>query len=101
MSLYDLKQEAKKHTPPIKQYYILKRHQLIVLLNMKDLPQSYILEKKKRSELIVEAKARGYPRVWSMKRIELLELLYPSFKKNEEDDDHAKKHNDPEHGQCD
>ena len=98
MSLVELKQAAKSHTPKIKQYYILKRHELIKLLTMEQLPQSYILEKKKRSELIAEAKARGYTRFWNLKKSELLELLYPSLKQNDQDNDHAKKHDDPEHG---
>ncbi len=99
MSLVELKQAAKNHEPKIKQYYILKRHELIKLLTMKELPQAYILEKKKRSELIAEAKARGYTKFWNLKKSELLELLYPSLKQNDKDDDHAKKHDNPEHGE--
>lgn len=99
MSLVELKQAAKNHQPKIKQYYILKRHELIKLLTMKDLPESYVLEKKKRSELIAEAKARGYTKFWNLKKAELLELLYPSFKKDNEDNDHAKKHDDPKHSE--
>jgi len=98
MSLVELKQAAKNHTPKIKQYYILKRHELIKILTMDELPQTYILEKKKRSELIAEAKARGYTKFWNLKRHELLELLYPSFKQDKQDNDHAKKHDDPKHG---
>ena len=95
MSLVELKQAAKNHEPKIKQYYILKRHELIKLLSMKELPQSYILQKKKRSELIAEAKARGYTKFWNLKKHELLELLYPSFEQDEQDNNHAKKHDDP------
>lgn len=98
MSLVELKQAAKNHQPKIKQYYILKRHELIKLLTMKELPQSYVLEKKKRSELIQEAKDRGYTKFWNLKKSELLELLYPSLKKDNQDNNHAKKHDDPEHG---
>jgi len=99
MSLVELKQTAKNHQPKIKQYYILKRHELIKLLSMKELPEAYILEKKKRSELIAEAKARGYTKFWNLKKAELLELLHPSLKKDNKDDDHAKKHDDPKHGE--
>lgn len=99
MSLVDLKQAAKNHQPKIKQYYILKRHELIKLLTMKELPQSYVLEKKKRSELIAEAKARGYSGFWNLKKAELLELLYPSLKKDNEDNNHAKKHDNPKQGE--
>jgi hypothetical protein len=101
MSLLDLKQVAKNHDPKIKQYYILKRHELIKLLTMNALPQSYILAKKKRSDLIAEAKARGYSKFWNLKKSELLELLYPSLKEDKKDNNHAKKHDDPEHGQSD
>jgi hypothetical protein len=99
MSLSALKEVAKNHNPKIKQYYILKRHELIRLLSMKELPQSYILEKKKRSELIAEAKVRGYTKFWNLKKSELLELLYPSLEKDNKNDNHAKKHDDPKHGE--
>jgi hypothetical protein len=99
MSLVELKQAAKNHEPKIKQYYILKRHELIKLLTMKELPQSYILEKKKRSELIAEAKARGFEKFWNLKKSELLELLYPSLKQDNQNNDHAKKHDNPKHGE--
>jgi hypothetical protein len=98
MSLVELKQAAKNHRPKIKQYYILKRHELIKLLTMKELPQSYVLEKKKRSELIEEAKARGYTKFWNLKKHELMQLLYPSLKEDDKDNKHAKEHDDPEHG---
>lgn len=98
MSLVELKQAAKNHRPKIKQYYILKRHELIKLLTMKELPESYILEKKKRSELIAEAKARGFTKFWNLKKHELVELLYPSLKQDDQDNKHAKEHDDPEHG---
>ena len=99
MSLIELKQIAKNHTPKIKQYYIKKRHELIEILTMTKLPDSYILDKKKRSELIQEAKERGFEKVWNLKRSELVELLYPGFKQNDKDDDHAKEHDDPEHSE--
>lgn len=98
MSLVELKDHAKNHKPKIKLYYIKKRHELIELLTMKELPKDLVLEKKKRSELIKEAKAKGYEKVWNLKKYELIELLYPSFEKNDKDNNHAQKHNDPEHG---
>ena len=97
MSLVELKQAAKNHTPKIRQYYIKKRHELIELLSMPQLPESYILEKKKRTELIQEAKTKGYDKLWNLKKSELLELLYPSTKQDYKDDDHTKKHDDPKH----
>jgi hypothetical protein len=98
MSLVELKQLAKDHKPKIKQYYIKKRHELIQLLTMKTLPESFILEKKKRSELIQEAKEKGYKGIYNLKRHELLELLHPGLKQNNKDNDHAEKHDNPEHG---
>lgn len=97
MSLIELKQAAKNHTPKIKQYYIKKRHELIELLTMSELPESYILEKKKRSELINEARAKGYDKLWNLKKSELLEILYPSTKQYDKDNNHTKEHDDPKH----
>lgn len=97
MSLVELKQAAKTHTPKIRQYYIKKRHELIELLSMPQLPERYILEKKKRKELIEEGRAKGYDKLWSLKKSELLELLYPSTKQHDKDDDHTKEHDDPKH----
>lgn len=98
MSLVELKQHAKNHTPKIKQYYIKKRNELIEILSKKDLPNSFILEKKKRSELIEEAKDKGFEKVWNLKRSELIDLLYPSPKQDGKDYNHAEKHDDPK--QC-
>ncbi len=99
MSLVELKQCARDHKPKIKQYYTKRRHELIQLLSMKELPQSFILEKKKRSELIQEAKAKGYTAIWNLKKQELIELLYPSSKEYKQNHNHAEKHNHPEHGE--
>ena len=99
MSLNELKQIAKNHNPKIKQYYIKKRHELIEILSMTKFPDSYILDKKKRSELIEEAKERGFEKVWNLKRSELIELLYPSSKQNDKNNDHAEKHDDPKHSE--
>jgi hypothetical protein len=95
MSLIELKKHAKNHTPKIKQYYIKKRHELIEILNMSKLPDSFINEKKKRSEYIEEAKARGFKKLYTLKKSELIELLYPSTKQDQKDNNHAEKHDDP------
>jgi hypothetical protein len=97
MTLPELKQAAKNHTPKIKQYYIKKKHELIELLTMEQLPDIYIIEKKKRSELIKEAQSKGYDRLWNLKKCELIEILYPSTNQNYKNDNHAKKHDNPEH----
>jgi hypothetical protein len=44
---------------------------------MDKLPDKMILEKKTLKQLQAEAKARNIPKVWSFRRHELMELLYP------------------------
>lgn len=99
MSLVELKQAARDHNPPIKQYYIKSRIELIKILTMKELPESFILEKKRIAELRKEAIDKGYKNIWKLRRAELMELLYPDTEKNDHDDNHAKKHDNPEHGE--
>lgn len=95
MSLIQLKQCARDHVPKIKRYYIKTRRELIELLSMPVLPQSYIIEKKKLTELRKEAKERGFGDIWTFKRAELIELLYPSTEQNNQNHNHANKHDDP------
>jgi len=95
MSKVELKQLAKEHDPPIKHYYIKKRLELIYLLSLKSLPQHMILEKKRIIDLRKEGKAKGY-KVSNLKKQELLELLYPGFYKNNQNNNHAQKHDDPQ-----
>lgn len=99
MSLVDLKKAAKNHVPKIKQYYTMKRHELIQILTMNEFPEELIIEKKKISELRKEAIEKKYPNVWSLKRAELVELLYPSPNKNNKNYNHTQKHNNPEKGE--
>jgi hypothetical protein len=96
MSLVELKQVAKEHTPKIKQYYIKSRLELIQILSMKQLPEEMILSKKTITELRKEAKERGHTNIWKLKRSELVELLYPSANKHNKNDNHTEKHNDPQ-----
>lgn len=98
MSLVQLKEAARDHKPPIKQYYIKSRLELIRILTMEELPESFILEKKKICDLRKEALAKGYKNIWRLRRAELMELLHPSTKQNHHDHQHAKKHDDPEGG---
>ena len=77
MELPELKALAKEHTPKIKHYYIMSRAQLIQVLLMNKLPDKMILEKKTLKQLQAEAKAKGIPKVWSFRRHELIEILYP------------------------
>jgi hypothetical protein len=76
LSLVELKQRAKGRR--IKQYYIMKRHQLIQILSLPELPQELVLEKLTILQLRDEAKTRGIRGFWSLSRGELLELLHPS-----------------------
>jgi hypothetical protein len=76
LSLVELKQRAKGRR--IKQYYIMKRLQLIQLLSLPELPKDLVLEKLTIVELREEAKKRGIRGFWGLSRGELLEMLYPS-----------------------
>lgn len=98
LSLIELKQLARDHEPPIKQYYIKTRLELIKILTMKELPQSFVLEKKTIAELRKEAIEKGHKQIWKLKRAELMELLYPSSQKDNQNDNHTKEHNHPKQG---
>ena len=101
MSLIDLKKAAKEHTPKIKQYYIKSRVELIKILSMTEFTQEMILEKKTLAELRKEAQDRNFRNIWNLRRSELVELLYPSTKQNDEDDNNRKKHDNPQKGEGD
>ena len=75
LSLVDLKKLAKGRR--IKQYYIMKRHQLIQLLALPELPESLRREKLTITELRDEAKRKGIRGFWSLHREDLMNLLYP------------------------
>jgi hypothetical protein len=75
LSLVELKQLAKGRR--IKQYYIMKRHQLIQILSLSELPESFRREKLTIQELRDDAKRKGIRGFWSLHREELLNLLYP------------------------
>jgi len=99
LTFQQLKQVAKNHVPKIKQYYIKPRIELIRLLTMEVLPESYKIEKMTIHELRDEARSRGHTKgIWRMLRTELIELLYPSSKQNNKDDDSGQKHDNPEKG---
>jgi hypothetical protein len=83
LSLPDLKVLARDRVPKIKNYYIMKKAQLIQYLLMSDLPEKMIIEKKTLKTLQEEAKAKGIPKVWKMRRAELLEVLYPDLFKTD------------------
>lgn len=76
MSILELKQLAKQRH--IKQYYILKRAQLLQLLTMNELPRSFIVEKMTIGELREEAKRKGLRGFWTLRREQLVQLLFPT-----------------------
>ena len=86
MSLVELKQQAKGRR--IKQYYIMKRLQLIQLLSLPELPQTLVLEKMTIVELREEAKTRGIRGFWGLSRGDLLEMLYPSLSEQKVENRH-------------
>lgn len=101
MSLIELKKLAKEHTPKIKQYYIKSRVELIQILSMKELPESFRIEKLTIAELRKEAKARNLGvNIWNMRKKDLLELLYPSTQKEDKNNKNCQEHNDPQKGEC-
>jgi hypothetical protein len=76
LSLVELKQLAKQRR--IKQYYILKRNQLIQLLSLDELPKSFVIEKMTLAQLRQEAKRKGVRGFWTLRREQLVELLFPA-----------------------
>lgn len=100
LSFQELKKVAKNHTPKIKKYYIKSRLELIQLLTMPVLPDSYRIEKMTIQELRDEAKAKGHTTgIWRMLRSELVDLLYPSSQENNKDNNGGEKHNNPQKGE--
>ncbi len=95
----ELKQEAKERR--IKLYYVMRKAKLIELLSMKELPETYIVEKKRIGELRAEARARGMVGIYMLNRSALVELLYPhlygetSAKNHNQNHNNTDKHNSP------
>ena len=101
MSLVELKQLAKQRR--IKQYYIMKRIQLIQLLSMTELPEALKVEKMTIHELREEAKRRGMRGFWALRREKLVQTLFPenyvhetAADENQEDQGNTNKHDHPE-----
>ena len=76
MSLVELKQVAK--TRHIKMYYTKKRVELIRLVSMAELPDSFKIEKLTILQLREEAKQKGLRGFWKLSRDDLVGLLYPT-----------------------
>lgn len=104
MSLLELKQQAK--TRRIKQYYIMKRVQLVNLLSMPELPESFMIEKLTIHQLRDKAKDKGIRRIWNLSRDNLVELLFAEYHQrnahktaadqNQKYESDANKHDDPQ-----
>lgn len=99
LSLTELKQAAKNHTPKIKQYYVKSKAELIKILMMTDFPPEMKIEKMRMADLREEAKKRGHTNFWKMRRDQLVQLLYTSPEKDDKNDDHTEEHNHPEEGE--
>lgn len=100
LSLVELKQLAKNHTPKIKQYYVKSKAELIRILTMKEFPTEMKIEKLRMADLREEAKKRGHTNFWKMRREELVKLLYASPEENNENNDHTQEHDNPEEREC-
>jgi hypothetical protein len=92
MSLIELKKVAK--TRRIKQYYIMKRADLINILMMEELPFKYRIEKMTISEMRSIAKQRGMRGFWGLSKEDLCNKLFTA---HDEKEDYSKtcKHEDP------
>jgi hypothetical protein len=76
LSLVELKQLAKGRR--IKQYYIMKRIQLIHILSLPNLPAALVIEKLTIHQLREEAKSKGIRGFWNLSRGDLVDLLHPA-----------------------
>ncbi len=103
LSLIELKQAAKARGN-IKQYYIMKRLQLIEVLSLSELPVDMQIEKKTIKTLRDEAKSRGIKGFWTLHRADLVELLYAptgegdkaAANKNQKNNSNTNEHDDPQ-----
>lgn len=75
MSLAELKKQAKGRA--IKQYYIMKKEDLLALLKMEEIPMKYKIEKMTITELREIAKERGLRGFWGLSKSEITRLLFP------------------------
>ena len=100
MYLADLKLIAK--TRRIKMYYVKTKEELVALLNLPELPQAMKVEKMTIHDLRKEARARNISGFWSLRRGDLVRLLFPEnvnqAAPNEDQEDQGKtnEHHQPE-----
>jgi hypothetical protein len=76
MEYAELKQLAKERR--IKKYYVMPKAELVRLLSMPELPQTYAIAKKTYKELLKEAQEKNIARSWTKTKQELIEILYPN-----------------------
>ena len=100
MHLSELKKVARDHVPKIKGYYTMSKKQLVSILSTNVFTEDMIVEKKTLAELRIEAQEKKIPRLWKLKRAELVALLYPSSKQNHQNDNQGEKHDHPQQSEC-
>lgn len=98
LSLVELKKKAKEFR--IKQYYIMKKDDLINLLNMKELPKKYKIEKMTIQQLRENAKEQGMKGFWNLSKQDLTNILFPSHDEKK-DNSQASEHQDPQNQDSD
>jgi len=76
MEYAELKQLAKERR--IKKYYVMPKAELVKLLSMPELPQTYAIAKKTYKELLKEAQEKSIARSWTKTKQELIAILYPT-----------------------
>ena len=102
LSLAELKKHAKGRD--IKQYYIMKKEDLLAFLKMPEIPIKYKIEKMTITELRAIAKQRGLRGFWGLSKAEITKLLFPeqqyvnhaSPNQHEENNGKAREHENPE-----
>jgi hypothetical protein len=99
LPLPELKQLAKARR--IKQYYIMKRVELIRILSLSELPQSFLVEKLTIRQLRTQAKQSGKQGFWTLTRDQLVALLYPELTpsdKKHQDSNNSQQNESPKEG---
>jgi hypothetical protein len=80
----------------IKQYYIMKRIDLIRLLALPTLPESFVIDKLTIRQLRTQAKERSLKGFWGLSRGDLVALLYPAPTPLNEEEQNPKEHTPPQ-----
>lgn len=102
LSLAELKKHSKGRG--IKQYYIMKKEDLLELLKMPAIPMKYRIEKMTITELRDIAKQRGLRGFWGLSKADITKLLFPEHQEvnhtatdqHEKNDSKAGEHENPE-----